>query len=292
MTDQGRDRPANDHPRSLRPSWAKTLFEMTPWGLRRRLTRQSECRSSRRAARGPASAEEGRLVGSNDGSMRSRRRCVPSRTSSRRHGTIHPIERRLDSAEAATPDCRTECARGSRTRQRPGRSPGRGTRGDRIPGGADDAGGAFADAGFQSEAELPRALAQSSPCCSRRFGARKRRFATGWTIISGCCARPHRSSTWAVDGASCCSCSATRVSRRPGWRAIQHWPRRPGGAAWTSWKEMSSRCCEHGRRAAWERSPRSIFSSTSGRGGCWRSFARPAACCVRVACSSRSVRIR
>jgi SAM-dependent methyltransferase len=39
MNDEGHGRPASDKPTGLRPRWAKALFRLTPWGLRRGLGR-------------------------------------------------------------------------------------------------------------------------------------------------------------------------------------------------------------------------------------------------------------
>jgi SAM-dependent methyltransferase len=103
MTDQGHDRPGNDHPQRLRTSWAKTLFEMTPWGLRRRLTRQSQLIDLVAGQlEALQSAEEDRLarIERRLDAVENTMRAIQGELEAARD-RFGPIERRLDQAETA-----------------------------------------------------------------------------------------------------------------------------------------------------------------------------------------------
>lgn len=103
MTDQGHDRPDNDPPKSLRPSWAKNLFELTPWGLRRRLIRQSEAIALLAGQLEALQAsEDGRLVRIERrlDAVEETIRAIQAELEGVRD-RIEPIERRLDQAEEA-----------------------------------------------------------------------------------------------------------------------------------------------------------------------------------------------
>jgi O-antigen chain-terminating methyltransferase len=103
MTDQGRDRPGDDHPQRHRASWAKALFELTPWGLRRRLTLQSEVIDLLAGQLDAIqSAEEGRLVRIERrlDAVEETVRAIQDELEAARD-RIHPIEQRLDRAETA-----------------------------------------------------------------------------------------------------------------------------------------------------------------------------------------------
>ncbi len=103
MTDQGHDRPGDDHPHRLRPSWAKTLFEMTPWGVRRRLSQQSEVLDLLvEQLEALQSAEEGRLVRIERrlDAVEETVRAIQGDVEAARD-RIGSIERRLDRAENA-----------------------------------------------------------------------------------------------------------------------------------------------------------------------------------------------
>lgn len=103
MTDRGHDRPGDDHPHRLRPSWAKALFEMTPWGVRRRLSQQSEVLDLLvEQLETLQSAEEGRLVRIERrlDAVEETVRAIQGDVEAARD-RIGSIERRLDRAENA-----------------------------------------------------------------------------------------------------------------------------------------------------------------------------------------------
>ena len=103
MTDQGHDRPGNDHPQRSRASWAKALFEMTPWGLRRRLTLQTEVIDLLAGQLDALqSAEEGRLVRIERrlDAVEETVRAIQGELEAARD-RIEPIEQRVDRAETA-----------------------------------------------------------------------------------------------------------------------------------------------------------------------------------------------
>ena len=102
MTDQGRDRPDDDHPRGPWPPWVKALAEWTPWGVRQRLIRQSAALDAlAKQLEELQSAEDGRLVRIERrlDAVEDAVRTIQGELETARD-RISPVERRLDRAES------------------------------------------------------------------------------------------------------------------------------------------------------------------------------------------------